>query len=69
MCLPMSGALLPLDEIESDDEYCLYSPTKGLISSHITAKNAIKSFALVACCDPKTDARVYKRDAEGWRVL
>ena len=60
---------MPLDAIESDDEYCLYSPTKGLISSHVMAVNAIKSFALVACSDPNTDARVYKRETDGWREL
>ncbi len=65
----MMGGLLPLDAIPCDDEYCLYSAAKGLISGHITVVSAIKSFALVATGDPNTDARIYKREAEGWREL
>ena len=65
----MRGGFLPLDAIPTDDDYCLYSPTKGLISSHLTAINAIKAFALVASADPGTDARVYKREADGWRMI
>ena len=59
----MRSAKVPLDAIQSEEDYCLYSPTKGPISSHMTAINAIKAFALVACGDPKTDARIYKREA------
>ena len=65
----MTSGFLPLDTIQSEDGFCLYSPTKGLISGHLTVVNAIKAFALVASGDPKTDARVYKREADGWRVL
>lgn len=65
----MTGELLPLDAIQSDDGYCLFSPTKGLISSHLTAINAIKAFALFASGDSNTDARVYKREPDGWRLL
>ena len=36
-----------MDAIQSEEDYCLYSPTKGPISSHMTAINAIKAFALI----------------------
>jgi hypothetical protein len=65
----MTDGLLPLDAIQSDDDYCLYSPTRGIVSSHISTINAIKSFALVASSDPNTDARIYKREPDGWRLL
>jgi hypothetical protein len=69
MLVPVAGEFLPLEAVQGDEDYCLYSPTRGLLSRHILAINAIRSFALVASGDPKTDARIYKREADGWRML
>lgn len=67
--LMTSSKLLPLEAIPIEEDYCLYSPKRGLLSSHMTALNAIRSFTLTATADPKTDARIYKREADGWRLL
>ena len=65
----MPEEFMPLDTIPCSEEYAVYSKNEGMVSAEPTMIGAIRAFALHALAHPKTDAVIYKRETEGWKVL
>jgi hypothetical protein len=57
---------LSLDQIQSKHDYVVFSASRGMLSEHPTATDAIKAYAAVAGKNLDTDAMIYKRSHDGW---
>jgi hypothetical protein len=62
---------LPLNEVESDADFILFSEAEGLISEHCTQSEAKMAFFEEAGRHELGDylPRIYRRDEPGWVPL
>ena len=54
---------------KSDSAFAIYSKESGLISCHLSEREAINAFTKHARSLPETDALIYKKEDGLWKVL
>lgn len=67
--MPGDARDLPLSVIESSFDFVVYSDHLGLIAEKASEEEAMRSLQQHQRRHPKSDAAVFKRSKDAWRIL
>jgi hypothetical protein len=60
---------LPLSAIESKAEFVVYSSHLGSVAQEATATDAVRALIDHLRKYPRSDAAIYRRSTESWRIF